>query len=57
MCVGSVTNEASRIPSDAERERIVVKIERSLAKLNAGEGVAHAEVLAMIDARYHGSKK
>lgn len=42
---------------DGERERIVAKIERSLAKLDAGEGVPHAEVLAMIDARYPGSKK
>jgi len=41
---------------EAERERIVAKIERSLASLDAGRGVPHAEVLAMIDARYPGSK-
>lgn len=41
---------------DAERQRIVEKIERSLASLDAGQGVPHAEVLAMIDRRYPGSK-
>jgi predicted transcriptional regulator len=42
---------------EAERQRIVAKIERSLASLDAELGVPHAEVLAMIDARYPGSKK
>jgi predicted transcriptional regulator len=42
--------------ADAYRERVVAKIERSLASLDAGLGVPHAEVLAMIDARYPGSK-
>lgn len=41
---------------EVERERIVAKIERSLASLHAGRGVPHAEVLAMIEARYPGSK-
>jgi predicted transcriptional regulator len=41
---------------DAYRERVVAKIERSLASLDAGRGVPHAEVLAMLDARYPGSK-
>ena len=48
-----------RVPSDdaeRERERVVAKVERSLASLDAGRGVPHAEVLAMIDARYLGSK-
>jgi predicted transcriptional regulator len=50
---------ASRHPpetEDAYRERLVAKIERSLASLDAGRGVPHAEVLAMLDARYPGSK-
>ncbi|MCA9695913.1 MAG: hypothetical protein KC431_00190 [Myxococcales bacterium] len=42
--------------NDAERERIVAKVERSLASLDAGRGVPHAEVLVMIEARYPGSK-
>jgi predicted transcriptional regulator len=41
---------------DAYRERVVAKIKRSLASLDSGRGVPHAEVLAMIDARYPGSK-
>lgn len=41
---------------EVERERIVEKIERGLASLDAGKGVPHADVLAMIDARYPGSK-
>jgi predicted transcriptional regulator len=49
--------EQSRPESaDAYRERVVAKLERSLASLDAGLGVPHAEVLAMIDARYPGSK-
>jgi predicted transcriptional regulator len=48
--------EQPRPASDVERERIVAKIERSLASLDAGRGVPHAEVLAMIDKRYPGSK-
>jgi hypothetical protein len=43
--------------NDAERERFIAKIERSLAKLDAGQRIPHAEVLAMIDARYPESKK
>lgn len=42
--------------AERERERIVAKVERSLASLDAGKGIPHAEVLAMIDARYPGSK-
>lgn len=42
--------------ADAYRERVVAKIERSLASLDAGRGVPHAEVLTMLDARYPGSK-
>lgn len=42
---------------DPERARIVAKIERGLADVKAGRVVPHAEVLAMIDARYPGSKK
>jgi predicted transcriptional regulator len=42
---------------DAERARIVALIERGLADVKAGRVVPHAEVLAMIDARYPGSKK
>ena len=50
--------EQIRLPSDeAERARIVAKIERSLASLDEGHGVPHAEVLAMIEARYPGSKQ
>jgi predicted transcriptional regulator len=41
---------------DAYRERVVAKIARSLASLDAGRGIPHAEVLAMLDARYPGSK-
>jgi len=41
---------------EAERQRIVAKIERGLASLDAGRGVPHAEVLAMIEKRYPGSK-
>jgi hypothetical protein len=41
---------------DAYRERVVAKVERSLASLDAGRGVPHAEVLAMLDVRYPGSK-
>ncbi|EDM78483.1 hypothetical protein PPSIR1_33249 [Plesiocystis pacifica SIR-1] len=37
---------------ETERQRIVAKVERSLARLDAGEGVPHADVLTMIDARY-----
>lgn len=50
---------ARRLPpesEDAYRARVVAKVERSLASLDAGRGVPHAEVLAMIDARYPGSK-
>ena len=42
--------------AERERERIVAKVERSLASLDAGKGIPHDEVLAMIDARYPGSK-
>lgn len=42
---------------DQERARIVALIERGLADVKAGRVVPHAEVLAMIDARYPGSKK
>jgi predicted transcriptional regulator len=41
---------------DAERARIIAKIERSLAKLDGGQRIPHAEALAMIDARYPDSK-
>jgi hypothetical protein len=41
--------------SDAERARIVAKVERSLAQLRAGRGVSHAEVVAMIEQRYPAS--
>lgn len=41
---------------EAERERVVAKIERSLASLDAGLGVPHADVLEMLDERYPGSK-
>jgi predicted transcriptional regulator len=45
--------EQTRSKSDnAERERFVAKIERSLASLDAGRGIPHAEVVAMIDARW-----
>ncbi|MFV8756671.1 hypothetical protein ACNOYE_39510 [Nannocystaceae bacterium ST9] len=42
---------------DAERERVMAKIERGLADVEAGRVVLHADVLARIDARYPGSKK
>jgi len=49
--------EQTRLANDEiERERIVAKIERSLASLDAGRGIPHAEVLAMLGARYPGSK-
>jgi predicted transcriptional regulator len=41
---------------DAERRRIVEKLERSLASLDAGRGVPHTEVLALIDRRYPASQ-
>ncbi|KIG13401.1 hypothetical protein DB30_08168 [Enhygromyxa salina] len=50
---------AARFPAeteDAYRARLIAKIERGLADVKAGRGVLHAEVLAMIDARYPGSK-
>jgi len=37
---------------DAERASLMAKIERSLAQLQAGRGVSHAEVEAMIERRY-----
>jgi len=53
----ALATEQDRPTSDeAERKRIVARIERSLASLDAGRGVSHAEVLAMIDARYPGSE-
>ena len=42
--------------SDAERDRVVAKIERGLADVKAGRVVPHAEVMARFEARY-GSKK
>jgi predicted transcriptional regulator len=50
-----VTKDAR--PADAKRERVIAKFERSLAQLDAGQRIPHAEVLAMIDARYPESKK
>jgi predicted transcriptional regulator len=41
---------------DAYRARLIAKIERGIADVKAGRVVSHAEVLAMIDARYPGSK-
>jgi putative addiction module component (TIGR02574 family) len=38
--------------ADAERARLVAKVEHSLAQLRAGRGVSHAEVVAMIEQRY-----
>jgi predicted transcriptional regulator len=42
---------------DAERARIVAKIERGLADVKAGRVVPHAEVMARMEARYAGSDK
>ena len=50
---------AERLPpetEDAYRARLIAKIERGIADVKAGRVVPHAEVLAMIDARYPGSK-
>jgi predicted transcriptional regulator len=41
---------------DAERDRVIAKIERGLADVKAGRVVPHAEVMARFEARY-GSKK
>lgn len=48
---------AKRIPpetEDAYCARVIAKIERGLADVKAGRVVPHAEVLAIIDARYSG---
>lgn len=50
---------AGRHPPETEaayRARVIAKIERGIADVKAGRVVPHAEVLAMIDARYPGSK-
>jgi hypothetical protein len=50
---------AERLPpesEDAYRARLIAKIERGIADVEAGRVVSHAEVLAMIEARYPGSK-
>lgn len=54
-----VTPSAERLPpesEDAYRARVIAKIERGIADVTAGRVVSHAEVLAMIEARYPGSK-
>jgi predicted transcriptional regulator len=43
--------------AERARDEIVAKVERSLASLDAGRGVPHTEVLAMIDARYPGRNR
>jgi predicted transcriptional regulator len=48
--------QSGSVRDDAERERVVAKIERGLADVKAGRVVPHAEVLARIEARYGGSK-
>ncbi len=56
MSEARVAKQPPPTSDNAERERVVAKVERSLASLDAGQGVPHAEVLAMIDERYSGSK-
>jgi hypothetical protein len=50
---------ASRLPpetEDAYRARVIAKIERGIADVEAGRVTPHAEVMAHFEARY-GSKK
>jgi predicted transcriptional regulator len=48
---------AGRFESEeAYRARLIAKVERGIADIEAGRGIPHAEVLAMLDARYPGSK-
>ncbi|PRQ07377.1 addiction module protein [Enhygromyxa salina] len=49
-------SEARPTSDDAERDRVIAKIERGLADVEAGRVVPHAEVMARLEARY-GSKK
>ena len=57
MSEARATTQPRPSNDEAERRRIVAKVERSLARLDAGEGVPHADVLAMIDERYPEPKK
>lgn len=47
----------ARLRARIHSRDVVAKIERSLAQLDAGQVVPHAEVLAMIEARYPGLKE
>lgn len=53
----ATTEQMQPRSEDAERERVVALIEQGLEDVKAGRVVPHAEVLAMIDARYPGSTK
>lgn len=57
MSEPSAAEQTQPASEDAERARIVAKIERGLADSKAGRVVPHAEVMARMEARYAGSDK